>query len=113
MIQIRTPFRRYPPVGHCIYCGVYSSQLNKEHILPFGIADDSLVLPKASCRNCEKTTGRLETVCLQHMWWPFRQRIGAPTRGKKPPSEFEMRFIKNAKHEEDGAFSFDQDRILK
>ena len=49
--------RRYAPVGRCIYCGAFSNALTKEHIIPFGLAGNALVLPKASCQTCAAITG--------------------------------------------------------
>lgn len=93
-IEIVMPTERFPPVGHCIYCGTYSTKLELEHILPFGIAGDALLLPKASCRTCAHITGTIEQACLRHMWWPFRAKIGAPT--SKPndrPETFTLRRV--------------------
>jgi hypothetical protein len=79
-IEITTLPKKYSPVGHCIYCGAYANNLSKEHIIPFGLAADSLILPKASCTNCRDITRKHETTILRSMWWGFRTRIGAPSR---------------------------------
>jgi hypothetical protein len=55
-IEIVTPPKRYAPIRHCIYCGAYSKHLSKEHIIPFGLTEDSLILPKASCLSCRDIT---------------------------------------------------------
>lgn len=89
-IHIVTPPKRYQPVGYCIYCKTDTATLSDEHILPFGLAGDSLILPKASCLKCQKETGRVETICLRHLWWPFRTKIGAPSRNK-PPENFSLK----------------------
>jgi hypothetical protein len=91
-LEIVTPFKRYDPVGHCIYCPAYPKNPTKEHIIPFGLADDSLVLPRASCSDCQKKTHEAETACMRATWWPFRTHIGAPSRGKEHPSSFEMTY---------------------
>jgi hypothetical protein len=101
-IEIITPPKRYPPVGHCIYCGVYSKKLTKEHIIAHGLAGDSLILPKSSCRDCADKTRDAETACLRHLWWPFRTRIGTPTSGKQPPENFIVRQMKVTKLRENG-----------
>jgi hypothetical protein len=93
-IEIVTPPKRYPPVGHCIYCGVYTDKLTKEHIIPHGLAGDSLILPKSSCRGCADKTRDWETACLRHLWWPFRTRIGAPSSGRQQPDSFIVRKTK-------------------
>jgi hypothetical protein len=112
-VEIVTQFKRYQSVGHCIYCGTYSRQLEKEHIIPFGLASDSLVLPKASCRTCADLINKFETACLQHMWWPFRKRIGAPTRRKNQPEMLEIRRIRGAKVGDDGVLQYQTAGITK
>jgi hypothetical protein len=83
-IEIMTPPKKYPPIGHCIYRGAYAKNLSKEHVIPFGLAADSLVLPKASCPTCRDITRKHETTVLRSMWWGMRTRIGAPTRHDVP-----------------------------
>jgi hypothetical protein len=89
-LEIVSEKKRFSPVGRCIYCGAYSNKLELEHVLPFGIAGNSMLLPKASCRSCASITGKVEQACLRHLWWPFRTRIGAPT-GSKRPETFTLR----------------------
>ncbi len=92
MIQIITPPVRYAPVGHCIYCGDRESKLSEEHIIPFGIAGNSLVLPSASCEACATITGRIEQHCLRTLWGPFRAMSGMPTRNpKERPQTFPLK----------------------
>lgn len=107
-IEIITPTKRYPPVGHCIYCGVYTKQLSKEHIIAHGLAGDSLILPGASCRACAEKTRDWETACLRHLWWPFRTRIGAPNSGKQQPKSFAMRQMKVKEFRTDGSIDYEK-----
>ena len=53
----------YRPVGKCIYCSK-TENLSKEHIIPYGL-NGSIVLPKASCRDCAKITGLFEREVLR------------------------------------------------
>jgi hypothetical protein len=93
-LQLASPSKRYPPVGHCIYCGTYTNKLQLEHILPFGIAGNCLLLPKASCATCASVTAKVEQACLRHLWWPLRTRMGAPTRQpKERPETFRLRRV--------------------
>ena len=102
-IEGLSKLKRYPEVGHCIYCGHDRVELRPEHIIPFGIAGDSLVLPKASCKRCGDLTGRNEGYILRHAWWPFRSRIGAPTnKPKERPKTFKLRKVR---HENNGQFA--------
>jgi hypothetical protein len=80
VLEIATPDRFYPSPHRCIYCGRKAGKLTKEHIIPFGLAGDALVLRKGSCRKCADETKKHETSVLRHMWWPFRTHIGIPTR---------------------------------
>jgi hypothetical protein len=93
-LQIITGTKRFQPVGRCIYCGANSGKLETEHVLPFGIAGNAMLLPKASCRACATITGQVEQACLRHLWWPFRTRIGAPT-GSSRPNTFRLRRVRN------------------
>ncbi|MDB5459307.1 MAG: hypothetical protein JWO72_1048 [Caulobacteraceae bacterium] len=74
---------RYDPVGRCIYCGEREPPLDEEHIVPYGLAKNSLILPRASCRRCGAITGKFEQDCLRGMMGPLRTRLQAPTRKKK------------------------------
>jgi hypothetical protein len=83
-VRIVTPPIRYQKAGYCIYCGDRSAGLSEEHILPYGLAGDCLVLPKSSCAKCQSSTGKAEIICLRHLWWPFRTRTGMPSRTAAP-----------------------------
>ncbi len=106
-IQIATAPKKYKPVRQCIYCGRRSGKISTEHILAFGLAADSPVLPNASCRRCSEKTRDFETACLRHMWWPFRTSIGAPSRGKEKPDSFLLRTAKVTNVSEDGYIQYD------
>jgi hypothetical protein len=75
--------KRYAAVDQCIYCGDRLGKLGDEHIVPYALARNSLVLPAASCRQCETITGRIEQTCLRRTLGNIRLRFGAPTRNKK------------------------------
>jgi hypothetical protein len=92
-LKIVTESRKYSPANICIYCGSTQS-LNDEHILPFGLAGDCLILQKASCKKCAEATGSVETRCLRHMWLPIRTQLGAPTRSRLRPSAMSLKRIR-------------------
>ncbi len=71
----------YPPVGRCIYCDS-TDDLRKEHIIPYGLKGVEF-LPAASCRKHEAITGKLEQICLRHMFGVFRRSIGMKSRKPK------------------------------
>ena len=94
------PSRRYAPVGRCIYCGTFSAKLGKEHIIPFGLAGNALVLAKASCGTCESITGGFEQSCLRTILGPFRLRVGSPTRNpKERPDKLPLTLAKLVREE--------------
>lgn len=61
---------KYDDVGKCIYCGS-TEDLRDEHIVPFGL-NGTAVLPKASCKDCEKTTSLFERRVLRGPMWAAR-----------------------------------------
>lgn len=92
-IEISTPYKRYKPAGCCIYCGRQATKLSLEHIIPFGLAGDSLQFPSASCKRCREKTCEFENACMGQLWWPFRTKIGAPSRKKRQSSSFLSRTL--------------------
>jgi hypothetical protein len=111
-INLTTPERidfankpiRYAPVGRCIYCGDQHGKLGDEHIVPFAIARNSLVLPEASCRSCETATGRFEQACLRRTMGNIRVRLDAPTRNKKDRKPTLRLRRAKVQHAENGGF---------
>lgn len=82
MIEITTPGITFGPLERCLYCRRKSYERTTEHIIPYGIAQNSLVARKASCNRCAKLTREHETFVLRTMWWSFRTKIGMRTRNK-------------------------------
>jgi hypothetical protein len=87
----------YDPVGQCIYCGAtrYSDtepdhKLGEEHIIPLAIRGQ-LVLPEASCQECEAITSGIETRCTA-LFDPGRYHLGIRGRKwKKEKTRFPLR----------------------
>jgi hypothetical protein len=105
-IEIATAPKTYRPVRQCIYCKRRATKLSLEHIVPFGLAANSLRLPAASCTRCQEKTKQFETVCLRHMWWPFRTKIGAPSRHKETPETFLLRRMTVTSINVDGSIGY-------
>ncbi len=84
----------YPPVGRCIYCSK-TADLRKEHILAFGLSGTA-ILPKASCRDCAKITGRLEEMVLRGPMWPLRvfRDLKSRTKHKDAPKTLPLMAIR-------------------
>jgi hypothetical protein len=87
---------KYPPVGHCIYCGE-TSQLSCEHILPFGLSGTA-ELPEASCEGCRKITGQVEQIVLRGPMWPVRvyRELKSRTKHKEAPKTYPLTIIRGA-----------------
>ena len=72
----------------CIYCGalVYAPdskrRLAEEHIIPYGL-NGNIVIPRASCRRCERITGRSEQLLLKGSLLGCRSLLGLRTRSPK------------------------------
>lgn len=79
---------RYAPVGQCIYCGIVDvpegmKRFHDEHIVPLAL-NGALVLPEASCRQCERIINReIENRLLTEEYGRFRMKHGLPTRRPK------------------------------
>lgn len=92
-MRIVSPKRIYPPAERCIYCLSVPSDLRREHIIPFGLGGN-LILPRASCCNCERITGAIEQNCQRKILGNFRVRHGFPTRNKKErPDKLEINLV--------------------
>src|SRR5712672_2024078 len=65
--RIPTPAVTFDPVGRCIYCGATGVDLRDEHIVPLSL-NGTMILPRASCRECEKITTRFERSVARNMY---------------------------------------------
>ncbi|TPL97444.1 HNH endonuclease [Mesorhizobium sp. B2-3-10] len=81
----------YRPVGRCIYCdaGRHSAnraKLGDEHIIPEAI-NGALVLPEASCGECEGKINWFEQYCMKQTLGPLRYALGLKTKRPKERPE--------------------------
>ncbi len=65
-------------VNRCIYCGSVH-ELTDEHVVPFGL-NGTMILPKASCPDCNKRTSRAELYCLRDVFQVARIKLHMKTR---------------------------------
>lgn len=72
--------KTYTPVGYCIYCGS-TDDLTDEHIIPFAL-NGSWELPKSSCTDCAKITGRIEQAVLRGPMRVLRKHRAMKSRSK-------------------------------
>ena len=89
----------YPKVGRCIYCGT-TSDLEKEHILPFGLSGTS-TLPKSSCRSCATITGAFEQIVLRGPFLPVRvyRNLKSRTIHRDAPKTLPLTFVRDGKEQ--------------
>ena len=80
--------KTYNPIKQCVYCGAtrFASDskrdLAPEHIIPLGLNGD-LIIPEASCRSCERITGRQESIMLKGALQGIRCFLNFRTRNPK------------------------------
>ena len=77
--------KTFPPLNTCMYCGT-SDELTDEHIVPYGLVGNWLILPKSSCKTCAKKTSAVELAVLRGTLDLFRNATGSPTRRPKQRS---------------------------
>ncbi len=88
------------PIGQCIYCGEKCESLQKEHIIPHGLAGD-LTLLKASCQKCACITSAFEKEILRNAFLPTRAKLNLPTYHKKNrPKKFPLSIEKNGQRKD-------------
>ena len=92
---------KFGPVGHCIYCGTTDGKMTDEHIVPYGLAGNSLVLPASSCIPCAEITRDIENDVLRKQMIHIRTALNVKTRNKKDRlTEFKL----HQSFSEDGTF---------
>jgi hypothetical protein len=72
--------RQTTEIGKCIYCGTTKGKLSEEHVAPYGLGGQ-LVLLQASCDCCAKITSALEQTVLKDI---FAARAALRTRTRRP-----------------------------
>lgn len=76
------PMSQWRTIGKCVYCGS-TNDLRKEHVLPYGLGGDILLL-KATCKSCAAVTSAIEGRLLRGHWRAYRKLLGLTTRSKYP-----------------------------
>lgn len=78
--KINKPFV-FQSANKCIYCGKTNVFLGDEHIIPFSL-DGAWIIPKASCKDCERITSKFEMSVARDMYLQLRTKEGFQTRRK-------------------------------
>lgn len=74
---------RLPSPGRCIYCGDEESKLRDEHVIPYALAADTMILEKSCCEKCQNIIQPYEQEVLKKQLGIFRTQVDAPTRSRK------------------------------
>lgn len=74
---------RFPSPGRCIYCGDGQSKLRDEHVIPYALAANAMILEKSCCEKCQNIIQRYEQEVLKIQLGIFRVQVEAPSRTKK------------------------------
>lgn len=90
--------KQYKPVRTCIYCGS-TENLTREHIIPYALGG-TLVLPKASCKDCADITKEIEGQVLRGFMLQARAAADFPTRHpENRPRKFDIKIAKDGSQE--------------
>jgi len=73
---------KWRDVGECIYCGVVSDSLQREHAVPYGLNGEWTLL-RASCERCARITHRFERDTLRSLLPYVRAVLNMRTRRPK------------------------------
>lgn len=88
--------KRYAAVGRCIYCHAEewspgsTRKLGDEHVIAQGLGGQ-LLLPEASCRECEKETSRVELEWLRGSFYTARVQKEIGKKKKRFPTHLPLR----------------------
>lgn len=84
---------RRPSPNICIYCLSATSDLTDEHVIPFALAANTLILEKSCCKKCQHIIQPYEQDVLKKQLGNFRAQVCAPTRNPKSrPTEIRFGF---------------------
>jgi hypothetical protein len=73
---------KIPSRGACIYCGETDRPLSDEHVLPYALGGEHILLD-ASCMKCADITKKFEQKVARDLWGDARSSYNARTRRKK------------------------------
>ncbi len=85
---------RLPSPGRCIYCADNKAKLRDEHVLPYAIAANTLILESSCCEICQNIIQKYEQEVLKRQLGIFRAQVNAPTRRPKDrPTHTVLQFV--------------------
>lgn len=90
----RGDVKRVKSPEQCIYCATSVPPLTDEHVLPYALAGNSLILEKSCCVDCQRIIQPYEQEVLKKQLGDFRAQVDAPTRNRKSrPTSFSYEFV--------------------
>lgn len=69
-------------VNQCIYCQATEGKLSQEHVVPFGLNGEHILL-HASCQKCAAITSKIEGTVLRETFIAARKRLNLKSRHRK------------------------------
>lgn len=69
-------------VNQCIYCQSTEGKLSQEHVVPFGLNGEHILL-HASCQKCAAITSKIEGSVLRETFIAARNRLNLKSRHRK------------------------------
>ena len=74
---------RLPSPGVCIYCMEETDGLTDEHVIPYALAANTLILERSCCESCQGIITSYEQDVLRHQLGVFRVQMDTPSRTKR------------------------------
>ena len=79
--------QKFFKIDKCIYCDETPPQLTDEHVVPFGLGGDAIILRKACCERCRVITSKCERNPIHDNWAEVRGALDFPSRKRKLAEE--------------------------
>lgn len=84
----------FPSIGRCIYCGAGDVKLTDEHIVPYSLVGNTVLIKKAVCEPCRLITHAYEERVLLRMFGNLRIQMDTPSRRRRTrPSTLDHTFL--------------------
>jgi hypothetical protein len=82
----------FAPAKRCIYCSNPDGPFTREHVVPRGMGG-GMVLPEASCGDCQKIINEIETYCMRGPFLSHRLATGLVNHPKDLGDTIKMPII--------------------
>jgi hypothetical protein len=79
--------QKYFKIGRCIYCDEATNRLTEEHVVPFSLGGNAIVLKEACCESCRVITSKCERNPIHDNWAEVRAALDFPSRKRKLSEE--------------------------